>query len=248
MHRFFVPPEVLHQEPVVLGRDLAHRLGHVLRLRPGEKVVLLDNTGWEYQGEITRWAQDRVELRLIERRWAGGEPGLRVHLYQGVLKGDKFKLVLQKGTELGLASFTPLPCHRRVAQPPSPGVLARWRKIVLEAAEQSRRGIVPPVHPPLPLEEALPLAPGLRLLLWEGEGASALREALEQAGTGAPQPSSRKVSLFIGPEGGWDEAEVALAVSLGAVPVGLGPRILRAETAGLVAAAAILFHAGELGS
>jgi len=202
--------------------------------------VLLDDTGWEYEAELTRLGREQVEARLVARAPARGEPAIRLHLYQGLLKANKFEAVLQKGTELGVASFTPVRCLRCVAGAPSPARHGRWRKIVQEAAEQSRRGRLPPVHPVLSLEEALATAPGLRLLPWEGETVQGLRAALAAA------PVS-EVSLFIGPEGGWAEAEVALAVAQGATPVGLGPRILRAETAGLVAAAAILYHCGELG-
>lgn len=265
MHRFFVSPEALSSQPVVLGRELAHRLGRVLRLRPGDRVVLLDNTGWEYEGEIASIESDRVEVRLLGKSLARAEAATCIHLYQGLLKAAKFDWVLQKGTELGVASFTPVACRRAVAGPPSTAVLARWRRIVLEAAEQSRRGLLPALNPPLALADAIASAPGLRLLPWEGERARGLRDVLQVAqvapGGGIvayPQPGARslepatrspwpEVSLFVGPEGGWEEDELALAVAQGVVAVSLGPRILRAETAGLVAAAAILYHAGELG-
>ena len=245
MHRFFVPPGALRAEPVVRGPDLAHHLGRVLRLRPGDRIVLLDNAGWEYEGELTRLARDSVEVRLLGKSPAKGEAATRIHLYQGLLKGQRFEWVLQKGTELGVASFTPLMCQRCVVGPPSPSAFGRWRRIVQEAAEQSGRGLLPPVGPAQPLAQALATAAGRRLLPWEGETGRSLRAALPRAGVG--QPATLEVSLFIGPEGGWEEEEVALALSQGAISVGLGPRILRAETAGLVVAAAILFHRGELG-
>lgn len=257
MYRFFVPPEVLGREPVVLGRELAHRMGRVLRLKPGDHVVLLDNTGWEHEAEVDRITREQVETRLLGKSLARAESATCLHLYQALLKAAKFEGVLQKATELGVSSFTPLVCRRSVAEPPSPAGVARWRRIVQEAAEQSQRGLLPALNPPLTLADAIAGAPGLRLLPWESERARGLRGVLQDAQTasgdrtGSPKrvarSPSREVSLFVGPEGGWGEDEVSLAVAQGAVAVSLGPRILRADTAGLVAAAAILFHAGELG-
>jgi len=271
VYRLFVPPETLASQPVVLGRELAHRLGRVLGLRLGDRVVLLDNTGWEYEGEIARLARDLVEVRLVGKSLARGEPATCIHLYQALLKATKIEWVLQKGTELGVSSFTPLVCRRSVPGTPAVDTMARWGKIIQQAAEQSGRGLLPALNPPLALAEAVAVAPGLRLLPWEGERARGLRAVLEAAMVASrgghpntqpvarslkpearsPQPEARspwpEISLFIGPEGGWEEEEVALASSRGAVAVSLGARILRAETAGLAAAAAILYQAGELG-
>lgn len=242
MHRFFVSSEVLATSRVVLGEPLAHRMGQVLRLHAGDRVVLLDNSGWEYDAELTRLGRDTVEARIAGKRPATGEPALGVHLYQGLLKADKFELVLQKGTELGIASFTPVASLRSVAAPPAAARQERWERILREAAEQSRRGRRPPLHPAASLSDALSRAPGLRLLPWEEEHSAGLRQTLEGVGGQVAE-----VSLFIGPEGGWAEEEVALARKEGALPLSLGPRVLRAETAGLAAAAAILYHFGEMG-
>lgn len=239
MHRFFIPPEALKGPTVALGGTLAHQMASVLRLRPGDVVVFLDNSGWEYESRVTYIERGHVEALILERRLAGTETVLRLHLYQAVLKGEKLELVLQKGTELGLASFTPVLSRRSVAGPPSAGRQERWRHIIQEAAEQSGRARLPPLHPATSLKEALSGSPGLRLFPWEEERSLGLRQALPVA--------VAEISLFIGPEGGWEPEEVAQAREHGAVAVSLGPRILRAETAGLVAAAAILYHFGELG-
>ena len=246
MHRFFISQESFTAQGVVLGQDYAHRLGRVLRLRPGDQVVFLDNSGWEYDAEISHLSQNCVEAHITGKRPSKGETAIRIHLFQALLKLDKFELVLQKGVELGISSFTPVVSLRSVAEAPASNRISRWQRIILEAAEQSHRGSLPPLNPMLPLEAALTGAPGRRIIPWEGESSVGLRTILGLAQINSQQ-SLPEISLFIGPEGGWADEEVTLARQQGSLTVSLGPRILRAETAGLVAAAAILYHYGELG-
>lgn len=246
MHRFFIPKEALTGHVVALGQEFAHRLGRVLRLHPGDRAVFLDNSGWEYDAELTLLSQTRVEARITGKRSSKAETVIRLHLFQAILKLDKFELVLQKGVELGIASFIPVVSLRSVAAPPPPDRVARWRRIILEAAEQSHRGRLPLLNPTLPLEAALASAPGQRIIPWEAESTVGLHQTLSSIHSDSRQ-TPLEISLFIGPEGGWAEAEVDLARGQGALTVSLGPRILRAETAGLVAVAAILYHYGEMG-
>lgn len=246
MHRFFISQQFFTSQGVILGQEFAHRMGRVLRLLPGDPVVLLDNSGWEYDAEITRLSKDKVEARITGKRQSKGEPYIHLHLFQSLLKLDKFELVLQKGVELGIASFTPVVSMRSVAEAPASNRISRWQRIILEAAEQSHRGRLPPLNPALSLEAALAIAPGQCIVPWEGEDGVGLHQAL---GTlhNDPHQAHPGISLFIGPEGGWADEEVGLARQHSALIVSLGPRILRAETAGLVTAAAILYHYGELG-
>ncbi len=246
MYRFFISRESFAGQTVTLGQEFAHRLGRVLRLHTGDRVVFLDNSGWEYDAELIQLDHTRVEARITGKRLSEAEPSIRLHLYQALLKLDKFELVLQKGVELGIAGFTPLISLRSVASAPQPDRYSRWQRIILEAAEQSRRGKLPPLNPAMSLEAALAVSPGQRLIPWEGEDTIGLRQALGSPRSNALQHPP-EISLFIGPEGGWDGEEVSEARRQGAVTVSLGPRILRAETAGLVAAAAILYHYGGLG-
>jgi len=249
MHRFFVPPEVLTHDPVMLTGEPAHHIGRVLRMRPGDRVLLLDNAGWAYEVELTRFERNRVEGRIVRKAPAGGEPQTRITLYQALLKGHGFELVLQKGTEVGIAEFVPILCERCIM-----GGLAdmegrrqeRWEKIIRGAAEQSHRGRLPILRPPAPFAQALPQAAraDLCLLPWEEAHGLSLRGAIEAHSAAGGKP--RSISLFIGPEGGLSAEEVQLARGAGIQPVTLGPRILRAETAGLVAAAAILYALGDL--
>ena len=246
MRRFFVPAEALTGEEVRLTGDLARRLGRVLRLQPGDVVLLLDGSGFEYETRLERLDDRSAFGRVLERRPGPPEPQVRLVLYQSLVKGERFDWVLEKGTELGVAAFVPLLAGRAVRRTSGEGTarLDRWRRVVREAAEQCGRSVLPDLSPPRWLAEALQAAPGLKILPYERETAHGLREALPPLRE-EPLPA---VSLFIGPEGGFSEEEVSLARAAGAVTVSLGPRILRSETAGIVAAAAVMYELGELGA
>lgn len=267
MHRFFIPPEWISGERVTIVGDLPHQLQRVLRLKPGDSIIILDDSGWEYQVRLINVAGDRAEGVLYSRKTSPGEPRVHIALYQGLLKGDKFEFVLQKGTELGIGEFIPVVCERSIgfrsggvmARGPSAmtkggdGVgaekIKRWQKIVREAAEQSGRGRLPPLRSALFFKEACEVEDGYSLLPWEGESILGLRAALRDWHIEGLQVrgESVKINLFIGPEGGFSQGEVDYARSRGITPVSLGRRILRAETAAVVAASAILYEIGELG-
>lgn len=254
MYRFFVPPETLQSEPVRLTGQPAHRIGRVLRMQPGDHVLLLDNSGWAYETELTAFGPEEVEGRIVRRVLATGEPRAKISLYQAILKGDGFDEVLERCTQIGVVEFVPVLCERCIVG----GLLdleerrrPRWERIIRSAAEQSRRGRLPRLAPvtmwPLACQRAR--RTDLSLLPWEEAKEPPLRQVLEgetqeQGGTGHRRPYS--ISLFIGPEGGLTEEEVQTAQANGIRVVTLGPRILRAEIAGLVAATAILYALGDL--
>jgi 16S rRNA (uracil1498-N3)-methyltransferase len=249
MHRFFVPPDWLEEDKVTIVGSLVHQIRNVLRLEPGDHIVVLDNSGWEREVEIARVGKEHVSGQIVDKRLASSEPRTKITLYQSVLKGRRFAFALQKGTELGIVEFVPLISDRCVIA----GLddvdkkRERWQRIILEAAEQSRRGKLPSLRPAMLFHPACESARqgGLSLIPWEEahdtEGAASLRSVLE----GAEQPPF-SVNLFVGPEGGFTPDEVKLARQYGFIPISLGPRILRAETAGLVTAAAILYELGDL--
>jgi len=241
VHRFFLAPECFGPGSVTFPTPQARQLRQVLRLQAGDQVIVLDNSGWEYRVELEEMGKAAVRGIIRERRPSRGEPGLKITLFQALLKGDRLEFVLHKGTELGIAAFVPLRSQRCIAQGPTPAKYGRWRRIIAEAAEQSGRGRLPALEPLQDFPQACRSAPGLALIPWEGERGMSLRQALEKC------PGSKQVSLFIGPEGGFTSAEIELARSCGLLSVSLGERILRAETAGLVAATVILYHYGELG-
>jgi 16S rRNA (uracil1498-N3)-methyltransferase len=240
VRRFFVPPGTIAGREVILPQELARRLAKVLRLQRGDHVVLADGAGRDYEVELRDVSARAASALVVGERPSPPEPSLALVLYQSLVRPQRFELVLEKGTEIGVSRFVPLLSGRaQVRTEAGSQRTQRWRRIVTEAAEQCGRGRVPAVDPPMPLEEAVRSAPGLRLIPWEGERVltlgSYLRELEERPAT---------VSLIIGPEGGFAEDEVELARRAGCVPVSLGPRILRSETAGIVAAALVMHELG----
>lgn len=245
MERFFLPIQAFSGDLVTVAEPaLIHRLRDVLRLTRNHTVTFLDNSGWEYETVLEEVAPTRIVGRVRCRRLAAGEPRTKITLYQAVLKGERFEWALQKGTELGVSAFVPIISERCIvvdAHQLSRRKLTRWERIIQAAAEQSRRGRLPPLQPLMLFAaacEQVHRAGGLALIPWEEE-TRPIRQVLQAAGR-EMRPFS--VALFIGPEGGFSAAEVQLARDYGIIPVSLGPRILRAETAGLAAAAMVLYE------
>jgi 16S rRNA (uracil1498-N3)-methyltransferase len=240
LHRFFVPAEAVDRDEVRFPPDLGRQIRTVLRLRPDEQVVVLDGSGTEM---LTRLVEVGTAVRgAVEgRRPNSAEPATRLRLYQGILKGAKLEVVLQKCTEVGVSEFVPLISSRSVPAEPGPSREKRYGAILREAAEQSGRGIMPALLPAERLEVALPGAVGAgpTVFLWEGEETVRLHD-LDLPGTG-------RVSLFVGPEGGFSDEEAESARRAGALIATLGSRILRAETAAIVGSALVLQALGELG-
>jgi 16S rRNA (uracil1498-N3)-methyltransferase len=250
MPRFFIPNNWIDGRQVTLVEDVAHQVRNVLRMRAGDRLIVLDNSGWEREIEIGRITQNVVLGRVIEERLAPGEPRTKISLYQAVLKAQKFEWVLQKGTELGVVEFIPTVCSRSIVGDLENvnRRLGRWQRILREAAEQSRRGRLPILRPALLFDQSCQRAMrsgGLDLLVWEGKKVASLKSALDAGQDKEDRPFS--ISLFVGPEGGFTEEEVEIASRYKLRPIGLGPRILRAETAGLAATSAILYELGDLG-
>jgi 16S rRNA (uracil1498-N3)-methyltransferase len=246
MHRFFVTPESIRGRKIAFAEVQARQILQVLRLRPGAHVVVLDNSGNEYEVRLTKVARAGVEGQAEEVRLSLGEPRVRLTLYQSLLPREKFEWVLQKGTEIGVSSFVPVIAQRSLARDAAsvtPAKVARWERIITEAAEQSRRGRLPEVQLPISFSEAVEtVAADCALIPWEKAEQNGIGAALGQLPREKPA-----VALFIGPEGGFDEAELEIARSGGVIPTTLGRRILRAETAAAVAAAFVLYELGEMG-
>jgi 16S rRNA (uracil1498-N3)-methyltransferase len=225
VHRFFVSPEQAAGDRFPIPPAIERQVRTVLRLRDGDRVVLLTGDGLE--------ATCRLEAGdcIVEERCASaGEPAHRLTVVQALLKGDGLETVIQQGTEVGVAAFRLAVTERCVARELSPRKLERLRAIAREAAEQSERGLVPAVDAPLPLADAI--ASG-DVLLAERVDAPRLRDVVT--------PST----IVIGPEGGFTPAEMADAANRGLTLVGLGPRILRSQTVAAAVAAAVLSRSGD---
>jgi len=218
---------------------------NVLRLKKGSFVSVYDGRGKVCLARIDKIDKDRIRCAVIEELAAAQEPSIRITLVQGLPKGDKMETIIQKCTELGISEVIPLNCNRsivKIHQEKVASKVSRWQRVALEASRQCRRSVVPKVSEPKGLNEVLnSLSEGaLSLLFWEKENKCSLKDCLR-----ASKPEN--IFLFIGPEGGFTADEVEMAKEFGVIPVSLGPRIVRTETAGPAVTAIIQYELGDLG-
>ncbi|HHY60154.1 MAG TPA: 16S rRNA (uracil(1498)-N(3))-methyltransferase, partial [Clostridia bacterium] len=215
-HHFIVPPEQVGAEEIVItGSDLEH-LVRVLRLKPGAIITVSDGRGWVYRCLLQQVTKDKAVGLIQEACPDDSEPPIRLMLLQGLPKGDKLELIIQKATELGVADVLPVAMERSVVKlsgEKAGNRVTRWQRIALEAAKQCRRNRAPVVHPVMTLAGALDFLPPATAVLvpWEDEKARGLREVL----TSPAWKEARTVALVIGPEGGMTGAEVELALARG---------------------------------
>jgi 16S rRNA (uracil1498-N3)-methyltransferase len=247
-HRFFLPADCFIGGVVYFPMEITHQIKHVLRLEPGQVITVLDNLGSEYEVKLKQIDAPSANGDIISQRLAVSEPGVYLALYLGLTQREKYEWMLQKCTEVGACSFTPVVTRRSLVQDLG-GVKKkydRWERILCEAAEQSGRGLIPELHPPVNFNEAVLEASrtsALILLPWEEEHLTNLIQAFR--GIDLSNIKKPRIACFIGPEGGFDAEEVDFACKSGAVLVTLGPRILRMETAAVVATALILHEMGK---
>jgi len=245
MHRFFVPQNSLHGQKVILTSQQAHQIRNVLRMGPGDHIIVLDNIGSEYTVALTKVGQQQVIGEVIYKQPAQGEPRTQITLYQSLLAREKFEWVLQKCTEVGVTRFVPMVTERSIVRRSitvTARRLSRWRRIVTEAAEQSGRGRIPQLEAPVNFGDAVSKLEGFDFCLIGSPQAAGqnLRKLLRTDNT-----IPVAVALLIGPEGGFTKQEVQLAQANGAIPISLGRRILRTETAAVVTTGLILYELGE---
>jgi len=231
LHRFFVGPATLQGDAARLEGDQARQVAAVLRLGPGDRVILVRD-GVEHEAELERVSPGEVTGTVRARRECAAEPRLRLALALPLLRGDRGEEVVEAVTQLGVSSIVPFWSARSVARELSPARRERWQRIARESAETARRGRVPEIADAVGWADLLRALQPPVLVAWEGERATHLADAFDRRAPGA--------SLVIGPEGGLSSDEVALARARGARTVSLGERNLRSETAA-VAAVAIVF-------
>ena len=233
MPRFFVSPIPMGVDTVTIDGEDARHISFSLRMRTGDEIVLCDGEGRDYLGTIREMDGKTVTLSLSAPQESATEMPHRVRLYQSVPKGDKFDYIVQKATELGVCEIVPVYSARCIVRPDekSDGKRReRLNRIAREAAMQSGRGRIPTVSSPLSFAEAVAAAKNeSSFICYENERALSLREFLGKIPDGAPD--SAAVSFFVGPEGGYAPEEIRAAEAAGIAVVGLGSRILRAETA-----------------
>jgi 16S rRNA (uracil1498-N3)-methyltransferase len=231
--RFFVEPQ---GSTLALGEDESHHARRVLRLEPGAHIICFDGRGASWRARIARYEQRLAVLEIVETLPIEPAPLPRVCLAVGLLKGEKMDLVVQKATELGVASVLPLSTDFSEARSDVSKRVARWRRIALEAAKQCERNHVPEIATPVVLGSALRELTGIAVAFVERDGGS-LREFVAKHAAG----HAGALTVFIGPEGGWSGSERAAFRAAEVASVSLGLRILRAETAAIASLAILAF-------
>ena len=242
MHRFYLPdaPDSDNFE-CALGAEESQHAGRVLRLRAGDEVECFDGRGNAWRCEIAFSGQTAI-VRAMEQRPSKESP-IRVTLYQGLPKLDKFDLITQKATELGAYRIVPVNMARSVAKAEGKDAQKkrdRWQRIAMEAAKQCGRSLVPEVEMPMNFAKALEDMRARELMLMP-------YELHRGRGLNSIEPGARDIGILIGPEGGIDAAEAEKAETAGALPVTLGPRILRTETAAIATIAMTMLRFGDTG-
>ena len=243
MHQFFVDSsQILDKKIIITGSDVNH-IKNVLRLQPGEEIAVKNGVdGREYRCGIEEFTQDSVICTLRFIREEGVELPSKIYLFQGLPKADKMELIIQKSVELGVFEVIPLTVKRCVVkldEKKASAKVKRWQGIAEAAAKQSKRGKVPTVHEVLNFKEALAYASSMevKILPYElAEGMEKTRELIKSIRPG------QRVAVFIGPEGGFDTKEVALAEEEDFLPATLGRRILRTETAGMALLSILMYE------
>ena len=229
------------QTHLITGEDAVH-ITKSLRMSVGEVITLCDSHKTEHLCMIERITPDGVLVKVVSESECLNEPTVDVTLFAALTKGDKMETVIQKAVEIGVHAIVPVLTDRCVSRPDSKSYSKkqqRYQKIASQAAMQSRRAIIPEVHEFTDLKKTVSMLTDFdkAILFYEG-GGSPLKEIIT--------PSDKKIAIFTGPEGGFEEREVELLQSHNAQTATLGRRILRAETAPLVALSAIMFHTGNL--
>ena len=248
MNHFFVKPEDIRNDLVIIrGQDVKH-ITRSLRLYSGDKITVSDGLENKYLVELTSTNDKLVEGKIIEELAVDTEPNLQVTLLQGLPKSKKMDLIVRKCTELGINKVIPIETdHTVVKLKPSKAKRRqkRWQKIAKSAAKQSKRTKIPTVKEVIDYQQGLDLVADydLALIPWVWEKKQGLKKVIQNNST----EDINNVLVIIGPEGGFSSTEVEAAIEQGVEPVMLGPRTLRTETAGMAALTMLLYELGDLG-
>ena len=243
MNQFFVEPSQIQDKKIIItGKDVNH-IKNVLRMKIGEEVSISNGEdGKEYRGIIKEFLDDEVICDLAFVKEDGVELPSKVYLYQGLPKADKMELIIQKAVELGVYEIIPVATKRAVVkldEKKSKSKIARWQAISESAAKQSKRAIIPKVADVLTFKEALKDCQKANVKVIPYELAEGMEKTKEIIGSLKP---GQDVAIFIGPEGGFEEAEINAAMDAKITPVTLGKRILRTETAGFTILSWIMYQ------
>ena len=243
MYQFFVQPSQIQGNKVIItGKDVNH-IKNVLRMKPGEEISVKNGCDdKEYRCGIEELGENEIicQLRFIKEE--GLELPSKIYLFQGLPKSDKMELIIQKTVELGVYEIIPVAAKRSVVkldEKKAKNKILRWQGIAEAAAKQSKRGIIPKVQEVMSFKEAVSYSSRaqVKLIPYElAEGMDTTRELIEGLKPG------EDIAVFIGPEGGFDKEEIEEALRQGVIPVTLGRRILRTETAGMAVLSILMYH------
>lgn len=248
MKRFFAE-HISDKEKIALltGKEL-HHLKDVLRLKKGDKVIIFDGKGREFIGSLKTVNSNGAHIAIEKQLDVSRESRFRIILAQGLARTEKMDIIIQKATELGVSEIIPFTVSRVVSRLNSEQAakkIQRWQRIAIEAAKQCRRDVVPQIEEMATLAEVLSkyshsMERYIKIIPWERENRNNLKDILKPEGFSG-------CIVLIGPEGGFEELEVALAEKAGFLPVTFGPRILRTETAAISIVAIIQYELGDMG-
>ena len=242
MHHFFVTPEQVREENIIIeGSDVNH-IKNVLRMKVGEELEISDGNNKKYLCEIESMSSDEVCAIIKEELNVDTELPSKIYLFQGLPKSDKMELIVQKAVELGVFEIIPVATKRAVVKlddKKASKKIERWQAIAESGAKQSGRNVIPEVKKVMAFREAVQYAKSLDILLVPYELAEGMAETKTLISNIKPGQS---VGFFIGPEGGFETSEVEYAIENGAKAITLGKRILRTETAGLTTLSILMYH------
>lgn len=245
MYQFFTTSDNTRGTHIRLtGEDVNH-IKNVLRLKTGEVIKISDGMGKEYICEIDTLESEFVDAKIIDIEGSCSELPVELVLFQGFPKGDKMELIIQKAVELGAKKIVPIMTKRSVVkldEKKAQKKVERYQAIAMAAAKQAKRGVIPEIAPVMTFQEALSYGKTLDMNLIPYEEAKGMQHAKEVIKSVREKKS---LGIFIGPEGGFEAEEVQQAMDIGAIPISLGHRILRTETAGMTVLSIIMFELEE---
>jgi 16S rRNA (uracil1498-N3)-methyltransferase len=235
--RFFVPPEQIQGNQFIVTGSEARHAALVLRKKVGDVLDLFDGKDLSFQGRIQSVQPERIEGVILQEVVSRQASSTSITLYQALIKGSRWDWLVEKACEIGATQLIPILSARTIVKPSLNG-LERWKRIALAASKQSGRSRVMDVAKPRPFTEAVEglSGEGMALIPWEKEKTMTVRSKYKK---------NVPISLFVGPEGGWENQEVDFARRKGVIPVTIGRTLLRSETAGLVALTQVLCEMGE---
>ena len=245
MYRFFIDRGIASGQDIhIIGDDYNH-IKNVLRMRKGEEILISDGQDREYLCEITGFSDGEVIAAIKDIIGTSRELPAKITLFQGLPKGDKMEQIIQKTVELGVTEIVPVAMKRCVVKLDDKKAgkkIERWNGIALSAAKQSKRGIIPEVKNVMTYKDAVKLASSMDACLVPYENAEGIEGARKLVNS---MKGKKSIGIFIGPEGGFDDSEITLALEAGAQTLTLGRRILRTETAGMTMLSILMFTLEE---